>query len=157
MSPGVAGKPSLVAKLGQELLAIPTPFDGDLREEKAATTVVRDHQAVPADHDFISVNRRHRGKDADLDLETNGLFGIDGHEAWIFGSGGDCCFDDCLVQRIGCQYVPDAASEMSIEMKGGKRSAFLREVLGGKVDSEFVTREVSTNGLMRQAEKLLPL
>lgn len=127
--PGVEWQAGLVAGLGEEGIAVPGVFDGNLREQQAAPFAIGDQQAVAPDFNFGWSDRKKGREHAERKLEIGGLFGSNRPETGVFKGGGAGGFGDGAIERADWQGVANAAAELAIEINGGKDSARLSETL----------------------------
>lgn len=114
--PGIGGEAGFSAGFGEEALALPPPFNRDLRQQETAMAVVRDHEAVFADFDFLRRNGYDGRQDTDLNFELCGFSVADRKETWIFEGGGRCGLDDGEIERAHGNDVADAAAQLAIQM-----------------------------------------
>ena len=120
--PGVAGQAGLEAGLAEKRRAIPPVFCGDLGQEQAAPSPLRNLEAVEADLDFGRVADPHQGgEDGDLELEEGQL--VRGHrgEAGVLGRGRGRTAGDRLGQWTDGVNVPDATPQRPGAGQGDER------------------------------------
>ena len=120
--PGVAGQAGLEAGLVEKGRAIPPVFSGDLGQEQAAQSPLRDVEAVEADLDFGRIGDPHQGgEDGDLELEEGQLRRSHRGKAGVLGRGSGRTVGDRLGQRTDGVNVPDATAQRPGASQGDER------------------------------------
>ncbi len=126
MTPAVGREPRFGTGLRQELLAIPSPFDRDLRQQQPAAAALLDDETVTADDDGSGVARidlLERPENRNLDVEIVKLRGAKGIETWIFTGRADRNARDLVGQWEAALQRADAAAQPALALQRDEGAA----------------------------------
>ena len=151
--PGVRRQTSFQASLGEEGLAVPAPFDGNLGEQKAATITLRNHEAMASHDNVFRIDSLERGKNAYINLQVRRFFSGHSREARIVECGRLRRLSNCAVERVLDDDVADTAAQFAVQMQSCECTARLGKVLGRRSEVESRVLKFGSDAEMRQVEQ----
>lgn len=115
--PGIERKSRFAAGLFEESNAVPVVLKRDLRQQKAAMTMLADEQAMAANFDFFDANWLRSRENTQLDFKMRSFEFGDRRKSIVVKSGGTSCFCYGAIQRKLRQNVADTAAQFSAQIE----------------------------------------
>src|SRR5579863_996087 len=152
--PRVAGEAGFAAGLFEKGHAVPVMLDRNLGQKQSATAALADEQAVAADLNGLGRNRLGWSENAEFDLEVRSFRERDRRKPVVLERRGPRRLAHGAIDRSRRKHVADASPELAVEMQRREHAARLRQMGGGRVERNLVSRERRLDRLVRQAQQL---
>src|SRR5216684_4143430 len=116
LAPGIQRQASLAAGLLKKSFPVPTIFDWDLGQQQAASSAIRDEQAVAPDFHCRGMNRGQAGEHTQRNLQPKSFLVRHRQETGIFESSGARRLGHGAIQRRDGQGITDASSKFAMKV-----------------------------------------
>ena len=116
LAPGIQRQDSFAAGLLKKSFPVPTIFDWDLGQQQAASSAIRDEQAVAPDFHCRGMNRGQAGEHTQRNLQPKSFLVRHRQETGIFESSGARRLGHGAIQRRDGQGITDASSKFAMKV-----------------------------------------